>query len=577
MSYEKEQARLKKLWKELLSDEESEANIFDGDEIYEPLTESSESEDDYRSKSKRLKKNNCTPSSQKPEPSTSQEIIESPNYMDEIIEEVIRNMRYDDLGDEENNNDIEKEANNQSNELEWVHATGKNLKNLQFSVPNSDFNIALYEQYDKLPYDFFKVFVNDDIISLIVEETNRYAEQCKRSNILPNARILKWTPTDPTEIEHFIGIILWMGLWSFPALSAYWSTKRLYKNAIPSVMSTNRIQLLLKMIHFSNNEEISDDKLQKITPLVNKLRTSFQCQMTPSEYVCIDETLVPFRGRLKFRQYISNKRHKFGIKLFKLCLKDGYTYDFQVYCGKSKDGHVSVLTKVVMDLMTNILDSGRILCTDNYYTSVSLANALLHRKTHLIGTLRSNRKYNPKRVVDKKLKVGEVIAEECKQGIVVEKWRDKRDVLILSTRYGNEMVPLIKRGKEIQKPKNMVEYNKYKSNIDISDQLKSYNTCLRRSMKWYRKLAFELLTGSAIVNAYIAYKEITNNKISITAFKEEVINGLLKTARQEETSENMTEIEHKLEDVDRSKRRRCVICYKKISNESGREQASRKT
>lgn len=170
MSYEKEQARLKKLWKELLSDEESEANIFDGDEIYEPVTESSESEDDYRSKSKRFKKNNCTPSSQKPEPSTSQKIIESPNYMDEIIEEVIRNMRYDDLGDEENNNDIEKEANNQSNEFEWAHATGKNLKNLQFSVPNSGFSIALYEQYDKLPYDFFKVFVNDDIISLIVSQ-----------------------------------------------------------------------------------------------------------------------------------------------------------------------------------------------------------------------------------------------------------------------------------------------------------------------------------------------------------------------------------------------------------------------
>lgn len=37
--------------------------------------------------------------------------------------------------------------------------------------------------------------------------------------------------------------------------------------------------------------------------------------IVPQENVCIDETLVPFGGRLGFRQYIKNKRHKFGISL----------------------------------------------------------------------------------------------------------------------------------------------------------------------------------------------------------------------------------------------------------------------
>lgn len=52
--------------------------------------------------------------------------------------------------------------------------------------------------------------------------------------------------------------------------------------------------------------------------------------------------------------------------------------------------------------MENLLDKGRTLCTDNYYTSVTLAQALLDRETHLIGTLRTNRKFNTKNVIEKK-------------------------------------------------------------------------------------------------------------------------------------------------------------------------------
>jgi hypothetical protein len=129
-----------------------------------------------------------------------------------------------------------------------------------------------------------------------------------------------------------------------------------------------------------------------------------QSKVVPGEYLCIDETLVPFKGRLKFKQYISNKRHKFGIKLFKLCLKGGYLYDLKVYCGQENDKERSetVPTKVVMNLVQQLLGKGRTLCTDHYYTSVELAHKLLDEKTYLLGTLRSNRKNNPKNVIQKK-------------------------------------------------------------------------------------------------------------------------------------------------------------------------------
>ena len=82
----------------------------------------------------------------------------------------------------------------------------------------------------------------------------------------------------------------------------------------------------------------------------------------------------------------------------------GYTWNMKIYCGKEQDAGASVPTNVVMTLAENLLDEGRTAFTDNYYTSLNLANKLLDRKTHLVGTIRSNRKGNPKEVIQKKLK-----------------------------------------------------------------------------------------------------------------------------------------------------------------------------
>ncbi|XP_074026865.1 uncharacterized protein [Leptinotarsa decemlineata] len=101
---------------------------------------------------------------------------------------------------------------------------------------------------------------------------------------------------------------------------------------------------------------------------------------------------------------------------------------------------------------------------------------------------------------------------------------------MLTTKYVPEMVTVHKRRGDIMKPKFVIEYNKHKSYIDISDQMKAYNSSLRRGVKWYRKLATELVGGAAIVNSHWLHQRVTNNKMSITKFREEVIKGLLKRA-----------------------------------------------
>lgn len=213
-------------------------------------------------------------------------------------------------------------------------------------------------------------------------------------------------------MEKFLGLVLWMGLCSFPKITDYWSKSMIYRNNIKLRMVRNRFKLILRVLHFSNNEDINvplSDRLRKISPLLRKLRERFQEVITPSEEICIDETIVPFRGRLAFRQYVKNKRHRYGIKLYKLCLKGGYTYDVNIYCGKD-DHPLGASANIVLQLTNKLLDKGRIIYTDNFYTSITLAHKLLERKSHLVGTVRTKRKYNCKEVEAAKLERGEMIA-----------------------------------------------------------------------------------------------------------------------------------------------------------------------
>lgn len=76
--------------------------------------------------------------------------------------------------------------------------------------------------------------------------------------------------------------------------------------------------------HCGNNENIQHGRLNKIQSLVDFLVENFNKWYIPEEKVCIDESF-PFIGRLIFRQYLKNKKHRYGIKIFKLCLKDYYT------------------------------------------------------------------------------------------------------------------------------------------------------------------------------------------------------------------------------------------------------------
>ncbi|KAG8228082.1 hypothetical protein J437_LFUL000082 [Ladona fulva] len=95
------------------------------------------------------------------------------------------------------------------------------------------------------------------------------------------------------------------------------------------------------------------------------------------------------------KRYILQKRHKYGVKLYKLCFDKGITWNMKIYTGK--DAGRSAPTAVVMELAERLLDAGRKLITDNYYTSLELAELLINRKTHLLGAVQKKQEGATKR------------------------------------------------------------------------------------------------------------------------------------------------------------------------------------
>ena len=67
--------------------------------------------------------------------------------------------------------------------------------------------------------DSYRHFITDEIIRLMVRETNRYAEQHGQTQKLTRrSKTLQWRPTTNEEMFRFLGIILEMGLVQMPEI-----------------------------------------------------------------------------------------------------------------------------------------------------------------------------------------------------------------------------------------------------------------------------------------------------------------------------------------------------------------------
>ena len=99
---------------------------------------------------------------------------------------------------------------------------------------------------------------------------------------------------------------------------------------------------------------------------------------------------------------------------------------------------------------------------------------------------------------DKKLEKEEIIARYSGP-VTVLKWRDKRNVSMVSIYHSAETQRVSNKGKETEKPLRVIYYNHKMGRVDLKDQLLHMYTVERQKMtKWHLKLFKRLLISTVL-------------------------------------------------------------------------------
>lgn len=282
------------------------------------------------------------------------------------------------------------------------------------------------------PSESFSLYFNDDVLEMIVLETNRYARQEARRG---------WHDLTKGELKAYLGILILMSVNPAHHLYLYWSSDSFFNvKEISSVMTFKRFQAIMNSLHFYDNEKIKSkgeegfDRLAKIRPLVDTLNKKFLQEYKPFGHQAIDESMVRFKGRSALKQYAPTKPIKRGYKVW--CRADsvtGYLCEFQIYEGKSAEREAGRTQgeHVVLSLCNNV-DEDSTLYFDNFFTTTKLMEELSEKQIMAAGTVRTNRKDLPHEIkVDQKLKRGDYVWRSKGQ-LTAYQWRDNRNVTMLS-------------------------------------------------------------------------------------------------------------------------------------------------
>ncbi|KAG8233326.1 hypothetical protein J437_LFUL017304 [Ladona fulva] len=140
----------------------------------------------------------------------------------------------------------------------------------------------------------------------------------------------------------------------------------------------------------------------------------------------------------------------------------------------------------------------------------------------------------PEQLKRKKLKKGEV-ADFQKGKIMVLRWKDKKEVTLLSTVHNNEMQVVEKRGLVVRKPSVVLDYNQTMGSVDKVDQhLADYRIPRKREKKYYKKLFFHFME-LCMWNSFVLYKK-TGGKSAHLDYRLDVIEEMIEVYHPSVTS-----------------------------------------
>ncbi|XP_015242424.1 PREDICTED: piggyBac transposable element-derived protein 2-like [Cyprinodon variegatus] len=364
------------------------------------------------------------------------------------------------------------------------------------------------------PVQYFRDFFDAGLLETIAQQSNLY---CAQEN--PNCALR----LDQSELEQFIGSVIYMSVVRLPRLRMYWATECRVPQ-VADVLSRDRFEEISKFLHFNDNNHMaaSKDKLFKIRPVADSLLQKFQA-LPQDQMLFIGEQIVPFKGRSILKQYMPKKLHKWGYKIFVLCDTKGLVHAFHIYTGKTDpepgDPDIGANGNIVLRLAKAVHSPvDHLLYFDHWFSSLDLFAALGNKGVPALGTMQENQLQGCRFSSDTDMKKqGRGTFEERRVAIDnVEiravKWFDSRAVIIASNFPGARSVSRVRRWDKNLKhnvfvtcPSIISLHHKFLGGFYALRELIASNRIQFRSKKYYHRFFFYFI-DIVIVNSWLLYQ-----------------------------------------------------------------------
>lgn len=398
--------------------------------------------------------------------------------------------------------------------LQWNKVPIVTTRRRQKNIVNARPGITDYSKDSNTVLDIFNLFLTTEMKDIICRYTNeeavRYFDNWNTKN--PNNRKI-WSVLEIDELDSFLGVLIKAGALRCRKESTreMWSTNTsIRRSFFTAALPRDRFEQISIFLRFDDKETRAErkeqDKLAAISDIWNMFVDNCRNAFEPYEQITIDEQLVCFRGKCPFRQYIKSKPGRYGIKIWAAAdVRTSYLCNLQVYTGKPRGGvpEKNQGFRVVSDLVQPYHESWRGITTDNFFTSVPLANYLLTKKLTLLGTVRKNKPDTPPQLKLTSRPIESSVFAFTKNLTMVSYIPKKnRMVHLLSSQHDDDRVCPDNKNK----PYIILDYNASKGGVDNVDKLIREYSCTRRTARWPYRLFMNMIDIGAS-NAFILYIE----------------------------------------------------------------------
>lgn len=336
----------------------------------------------------------------------------------------------------------------------------------------------------------FEVFFEDSI-DCAVRFTNLYGRRLARGNSK------EWKMVSADEMRAFIGLHFLAGALKahHRKLEELWSERDGHPLFI-STMSCLRFKQLKQALRFDDPlRRDSVDPLAPIRAVVDLVNFRLKEKYSPGPFITVDEQLVEFHGRVRFRRYIPTKPGKFGIEVYWAVDSDNsFPLRCLVYIGEKtlsqeeKDTSSSIPEAIVYNVSKPFLCKGRNITGDNYFSSLRLCERLIVNQTTYVGTMRQNKRDVPplsKSTVGRSR--GDSVHFYTSGATLCSFWdKGSKPVLIISSQHGHQ------ENRSDAKPDIVTFYNSTKAGVDNLDKLNRTYSSKRKCRRWPYSIFFSL-------------------------------------------------------------------------------------